>query len=460
MVIFNKKIFIVLTVIVVITEYLYSDGKNLEKVVINIDKEKIINDQFKGIGVQGDLFLWLGDEYKVSKEEEEMIIERVRKVNPSIVRLFLMTRWWNPEKGVYEWESIGMKNLYKVLELYKSIGAEVILTVWRFSRWINPGVDMNNAVELSTSVAKLVKHLIRDKGFENIKYLIIYNEPDLEFRDVRGKSSGYRDDIRDYRKIYELLDSALRGEGVRNDIKLMGPDDALSTEWFCETVEMMDDLIDVYDSHHYETYDARAYLSWLKPRVDKLREKNINKLWYVTEFGMLGDGRETFDYGLYVGEVAAIVFNNGASSLLIWTLQSNPYPGEGGMNDWGLWRYLDTEWQIRPVYYSYSILTRNFRPGMKVIKSSSNSDEILTLSMISSDNKVSIMVVNRGRQVELEINCKLEKNSSFFKYLYNKKIASNMFEGNLIEPKKININQENKLVDKLDKLSLVLYVQE
>jgi len=49
---------------------------------------------------------------------------------------------------------------------------------------------------------------------------MMYNEPDIEIRNKQG--------ITEYKQLYSLLDEGLKAEGLRDKIKLIGPDDALS----------------------------------------------------------------------------------------------------------------------------------------------------------------------------------------------------------------------------------------
>jgi hypothetical protein len=239
----------------------------------------------------------------------------------------------------------------------------------------------------------------------------------------------------------------------------MGPDDALSTEWFCETVEMMDDLIDVYDSHHYEGYDAMESLLWINERMKILIEKGIKKPFFITEYGNWSRNDEFYN-GLFYAEFVINALNKGISGLSKWTLQSNPYPGESGLNNWGLWEYKNDNWRIRTEYYAYILLTNSLRPGMKIIETKTNSKKILTIAAKNINEKITVIVANRDNYANIEILGDFREDTVFKKYIYSKDTVKNLNKKNIIEPVILRIDKGNKLIDTIEENSFCVYIQE
>lgn len=426
---------------------------NPEKVKIELRKSSIINNSLTGLGVQGDLFFELGGYNKASKEKKEMIYSRVKKLNPALARLFLVNSWWNPRKNVYNWDTPGMKNLYAELDLYQSGGAEVILSLWRcFDDWIDvSGNSKETNLPLNAfaeSIAKLIKQLIVEKKYSNIKYLSIYNEPDFEFK--RGVDA--------YKIVCTAVKSSLEAEGVGDKIKLLGSDEAANFQWFAETAKTMDGIFGAYASHHYQVYEGLTSAGWINQRTGFLKELGIKKDWLITEFGSNAD-KNVYNNGICVAEYVLAGLNGGASGMSYWNMQATMYPVDNAFVDYGLWGGPAADFQVRPAYYAYCMLTRNIKPGMQVIESISDSEKTLTLACKNSEDKVTLLVINRSNDTTIEVSPEFAEGVKFLKYTYDTGVLG-LKDDNPVQAAEIGLNADKKLVDSVGKYSFAVYVEK
>ncbi|MCX8052891.1 MAG: hypothetical protein N3B12_03715, partial [Armatimonadetes bacterium] len=108
--------------------------------------------------------------------------------------------------------------------------------------WLLPYSD-NRFVE---GLCSLVKYLKVDKGFSCIKYVSIWNEPDGNWMYQRLYPRFFR--------IYELLDAELKRLGLRDKVKILGPESiegGTSATKMARDVISMGGVIDVAAVHDY-----------------------------------------------------------------------------------------------------------------------------------------------------------------------------------------------------------------
>ena len=172
---------------------------------VKINTSSVINDNFEGIGINSLPVTLMENNKSKGNNEAYWELEKSRIINlkPAIVRLWTQVDWFVTENdlsngtgedyysGVYNFESDYMQSVYKYLDTYKQIGSQVILvTNWKVGTAIQPwfSIDGINTPETSApqdikayakAHTELLKYLINKKGYTNISYVSVANEPDL-----------------------------------------------------------------------------------------------------------------------------------------------------------------------------------------------------------------------------------------------------------------------------------------
>lgn len=335
---------------------------------------KTITDNWQGFGFQGDLFLdrQSNIEQGMNDEDRELVEKRVLAMRPQVVRLLFQLDIWEAELGKHTPDSEGMKDLRRSLAIYQKAGADIHLTdwVWTPPAWAKPTGIIPHPDEVpayTDSFAAAVKYLREDCGFKNIRYVTIYNEP-----------NGGNFPWKDYVGIYRSLDRSLKDAGLRKDVAILGPDEANTYDWLPWSIAELNDVIDYYDAHNYTSDTGKQFAAWVAPRIADMPKltssgmKPPRKRLMITEFGM-HDRMETFstphngdyEYGMFLADSAIAAADKGASALMMWCVMDSYYFKDIRMK-WGLWRFRDENWEPRPGFYSWSLITRYTERGSTV----------------------------------------------------------------------------------------------
>lgn len=341
---------------------------------LSLESRKTITDNWQGFGFQGDLFLdrQQNIEQGLTDGDRELVRQRIRAMRPQVVRLLFQLDFWEAERGKHTPDSEGMKDLRKTLALYQEVGADIHLTdwVWTPPAWAKPtGVipHPDKVPAYTDSFAAAVKYLREDCGFKNIRYVTIYNEP-----------NGGNFPWKEYVGVYRALDQSLKTAGLRKDVAILGPDEANTYDWLPWSIAELNDVIDYYDAHNYTSDTGKAFGAWVAPRtadmpkLESSKMKPARKRLMITEFGM-HDRMETFstphngdyEYGMFLADSAIGAADKGASALMMWCVMDSYYFKDIRMK-WGLWRFRDENWEPRPGFYSWSLLTRYTELGSTV----------------------------------------------------------------------------------------------
>lgn len=370
-------------------------------VKLDLKPDKIITDNWQGFGAQGDLFLELGRVIRqgLTPEDKKLVRKRVFDMKPKLIRLSFALTNWESEKGKVTPDTEGMHDLKSTLALYKEIGADVALTEWGYELpgWTKPTKQIPSPemrLPFAQSWVSLLKYLRNDCGFTNLRYVIIYNEPNsLDWE-------GYSD-------VYKALNQSLKDAGLRKKIAIIGPDEACSNWLLPKAVDQLDDVIDYYDAHNYISNSGKEAQYWVKPRIDLMPKlsgsKSIpaRKRFLIMEFGK-GDGMSTwatphndgYNYGLFLADSAIVSCNEGISGMAMWCLMDTDY---GTRMKWGLWKFLDEGWAPRPGFYAWSLLTRYIELGSTVNTLTSNAPNVVSTAFRERNNgKWTLLSVNRA----------------------------------------------------------------
>ena len=234
-----------------------------------------VQENFLGNGAVYHGYAGMPDDAGRIYTEEHCIIEakRATDMKLKIARTFYKWWAWDSKNNIWDWDNEIMTVFYKWLQRMKDGGVTVALN----TGWCSPG-DINStwwnapspfAVEgdweqskknYGDWVSETVKQLIIKRGFTNIKIFVMFTEPQ-RYSGVFPEKHPY--DC--WLEGVEAAHNALIRDGLRDKIKLMGPNEGSTTtsdmlHWLAERAN---NFIDIYSSHAYQFVEPtpEKYLS-------------------------------------------------------------------------------------------------------------------------------------------------------------------------------------------------------
>jgi hypothetical protein len=335
---------------------------------------------FFGMGAEDDGWAYTqGNAAKGWSEKDSVLREkRLRWLQPTFVRSFIWTEDWLPgsfwqgEDSVYLFDSDLFRSKLRTWQLYKEIGAEVMLAQvsWRRDKtWTVPERHI-------PAIGDLFAHLRGEKGLTNVKYYSVYNEPNHSLYAHGGN-------FETYTRYHEGLAAEFAKRGL--PVGLVGSDDGNGLDWFGRCVETpaIRDHTAFFASHKYIPYpmlNPEAVDGFFESRMGRLERHGLDKPFLVTEFGFTGGGTSHYqnpymkqpDYALASMDYVLRGLNRGVRGFCFWTMHEMVYPPYNKekpnahwnqIMEWALWDY---DGKLRPVYHAAALMMREMRPGMPV----------------------------------------------------------------------------------------------
>lgn len=338
------------------------------------------------------------------ERELDLREERIRFLKPSFVRTFVWIGDWMPDGYLKDetpkplrWENDLMQSKYEALSLYQELGVPVNITgvEWEMHRFGSLWEHREKTLE---AYATLMEHLIKTKGFTNIKYFTLTNEPNTSFASRDGGSF----------ELYGWFCKNLRREFARRrlDVELVASDDAENFGWFSRFVEDREvyDACGMFATHQYLKYpewNTHIQTEFLKSRTELLDSVPNRKPLVVAEFGFHTEGWSNVDnpymkehaYAVQLADYAIEGFNLGVSGYCVWTMHEGYLPPYGKSDEsvhhhnrlmqYGLWNYHDDT--IRSVYYATSLFTRNTAKGRAIYPCVSSDETIVRATVVGDE---------------------------------------------------------------------------
>ncbi len=367
-------------------------------------------------------------------EDWAIVEERVAAMGLKRIRVMLLPSWYvisedNIEVGVYDWNSETMQSLYKTLDLAKANGMDVNITMWGIdtgsaafmrndysSDWVTtPKAGMEEL--FMTCFADCIKYLIEEKGYTCINEVTLYNEPNALYV---GNSAH-----EEYAELCRIMHGVFQDKGIRDKVKFNLSDDARDPIWMAKTLIDLEGIVDVVNSHSYvfgDSYDIDTNTSnrdmsnedicynianynlaiWKEMREGY---EDIPHIW--GEFGTqngIGSHQTLDKYsperGLDIARITLNFFNMGSVGASYWVAFSQYYgKNDANIMDMGLWGFADEGYACRPVFYSYSMITRFIRKGDTIYPITSDDGYIVGVAFGNGD-EWSYCVVNNGDEAK------------------------------------------------------------
>ena len=355
---------------------------------------------------------------------DNIIVPRVKKMRPHNFRVWVLSQWFEPvndnnDPNTTNWDALNfntpeMQALYKELDLAEETGAEVTLVFWGASantwmaggqtgNWLFVPKDYN---EWAENCAILAKHLIDTKHYTCVKMLTPINEPNFY------PGHWQRMTAEGYASVCHKIAAQLQRMGIAHKISLNLSDNIDSDVQFLkEACARTADVAGMFNTHcykfGYENTNAEIG-AWERTNVDLARA--VGRKHFVGEFGSnrtVAAARQTdidfYRRGILIDRLVLNFLNNGASGCSYWQLFDSWYSAHDSypsMQQIGMWRYvkdayrsepyyhkLKYDYEPRPQYYAYSMLTCHVRPGAMTYPIATSQGNLTASAFKNTDGK-------------------------------------------------------------------------
>ena len=432
-----------------------SDDPNKEKRVniINVDTDFIIRDDYYGGAVQWEP----NDVDSLSEKQWDRLLSRIDFMHLGYIRCIMRPYTyclgfkddvpqyiWDenaspvsgdssalrgrvmglPHNRVFpdaEWKRLATRqwnDLLRILKFCQERNIRVMFGDWWFPTDENFYYMSTDDPKYARIIADCVKYLVEDKGFTCIQQYNMGNEVNINPPGYTWEkwSTGIKNL---YKKFEEL--------GLREKVALVGPDGGYwQGLWFNETLNELEDEVSVLDYHWYIDKD------WL---LTNRVEDEMRMMRFFTSltrpdipvvFGEVGvrDGHNThtdqhmgiskFVYGIGMADIAVQAMRAGWSAVTAWDMDdAMHYHDTGDTKVWGFWNSVGMKQgrpqdeEIRPWYYTWSLLSRSFPKGSEILYCNSfRENGINGVAVKTPDGDLSFAVVN-NREFAQKVTLKI-----------------------------------------------------
>lgn len=349
-----------------------------------------------------------------SKEPDwQLVVDRVKAMRLKKFRIMVLPQWYEPvndnnnphstDLKKFTFESPEMQSLYKVLDLAQEQNMDVCIVVWgcpvqvslldkKYSQlktcfmanqkkknvWITAPVNYD---EWAENFSTLIKYLIEDRKYTCVRDITPMNEPD----------GGPLLTAPEYIKMAKTLDARFKEASIRGKVRFNLSDNTdVRTFYLKDCAENLSEVADIFNSHTYifgYNTPNDSIFNWEKKNVDIAARAGKKHL--VGEFGSnqcVGATRQKdidlYNRGVLMTRLVLNFLNAGAAGVSYWSLIDQYYNKDADyiqMQQLGLWKYvkgayktdstynrIKKDYEVRPQYYSYSLLTRFVKPGSEI----------------------------------------------------------------------------------------------
>lgn len=319
---------------------------------IVVDRNAIAVADFGGFGAE-----W--DPYTASSSPgvPAAVTERIAFMRLPFVRVRMFASWYADVENHYDFSNMAMRPLYELLDAAKANGTDVILTEWGSDDWSQDPWPIDDP-RYAVAVADGLDHLIRRRGYTNIRYVVVVNEPNHVVT------------LPTWTTALVNLDRELRARGLLELVKILGPDLG-NNPWPAASLANVADLLSAWDEHLYpEPEDVRAgrtetslRAAWEQVRISV---PGWTAPFVLGESGFATWGHSSPAYAVDMVDYAIQATRAGTSMMSAWMLDDESYPGglDTEPQKWfGMWSTRSSGSALKPWFYTWSLLCRLVRPG-------------------------------------------------------------------------------------------------
>ena len=460
--------------------------------------DEVINSSYIGNGVEWDPY----DEAPnwgapISEEDWTKLFNRLDHMRPQYIRCMINSpfRYYDAKTGKYDKES-NLESISRLLQYCTDNDITVVYGEYNPPTW-----DMKDDPKWVDMSVDYLNMLVNEKGFSCIKYFVILNEPDGDWASTNGDFNLWRSMAEKFHQRMSQYPALL------NKVQLAGPDvvadyhnhnSELNTAgWLVETVKHTDSIIGLYDIHAYPGQaEVRSgkyaellseYQSYIPKNKKIVLGEAGYKYWREADSLLMAEYNRRVEnhpftkgsdcnmlvydyfYGIDMAILATEVMNNGFSGVAAWMLDDAMHSqnDSGKPEDiklWGMWNILgsevfndSTQEDIRPWFYSWTLMCRFFPSGCDIVKINHPDDKDIFTCAAKYNDKYTIAVINKGENYK-NISVRLPVNSNKVSiYRYEDKNLK-LDENGFLMPENNGIT-DTPVLTTLSPLSMVLLTQ-
>jgi hypothetical protein len=326
-----------------------------------VDSTSIIAPSLVGYGSQFNQSTFLTRLNTLTAGDDATLTQKVDALAPRIVRIFF------PVQALTDWQRLA--SFQQVVRMAQAAGSTIEVT------WSGGYANIDSNMDrFADALAALV-----NTGATNIRWVSLLNEPN-------GPDWTPAVPLATYERMYRVLDQSLRGDGIRDQVKLMGGDLVQNNQktWLTYMSTHMADVLDAYSVHIYWDYWDTAKL---ESRLNEIKAIDLStgpRPIYVTEFGVRGNrsvfGLPAYQPGVWAdGETPMAQTNVNAFQLAWFNVLASRlgYPAtvswdafnakyDSGTQDFSCIGPAPT-FQLRPCYWLLRLFTATTEPGWRVL---------------------------------------------------------------------------------------------
>lgn len=462
-------------------------------IMLTVSNSKPIQENFIGFGGIYMCYNYIADTVeKYTDEMKQIEMDRLKEMKVSVVRTqYRFDYAFDYDKGKWNWESENMQGFYTFMDEMQKRNISVAIQIGYGQNdvidekkdnpfYILSGGNTEKMYELYANwVTESIKQ-IRAHGAKNLDYLVAFTEPCQPWTDEEKTVEKASVKMAGWKKSLLAADSGLRKAGLRDTIKIIGPNAANNLfllEYAVKDKEVLNAL-DVLSLHTYVTaskmYDD-TYYQWYEDFMIPMVEiaKDAGKEIWMDEYNtkLQNDEKETRLDNPWLGTQNAISMiagmNAGLQTMLRWSLADQKWPNENqtatdgwldGVHRHGITPYLLTSSIPRPSYYPYSMISKYTNgKNVKVYKGKGRNQVYLTACQLDDGNWTLIVVNASIVEQTFDISFEKELGVSLYRHIYDPQNIKPTFAARVPDANKTFVNVENTLSDKIAAGGVTVY---
>ncbi len=434
---------------------------------VTLDPATVVSTGYIGNGVQWDPYqLDYGHgRMSISDSDRDKVYRRLDFMRPQFIRVMINTTSMVEKGHLNPAKDPGYLSM--ILDYCRSRGVTVMFGDWG-GGLVNSKTGKVN-LKLITHAVDYLKYLVEVKGYDCIRYYNFVNEPNGYWSSTDG-------DFNLWAKGMKAFYKGLEAKGMASKVALVGPDAAIwdtkETWWVSRAATELGDRVGLYDIHTYpskytvnsdEYFDiVKAYrdaapadrkivmgeigLKYVHPVDSALNKENIRRA-QSQRYASVDDSQMSvydFSYGIDMPDALIQTANAGYSGSVAWMLDDAMHCKEerDRLKIWGFWNIFGEEFfgaeqeNVRPWYYSWSLMCRNMPRGCNVLSTTVDSGKGVKTLLVEKDGRYALMMLNSGKDT---VNVSVKSNGNFGidsakVYLYEEKMLEYVVVDEVIQP--------------------------
>jgi hypothetical protein len=415
---------------------------------IQVYTKDVITEDFMGLGTNVIPMEFMPESIADGYNEVwwELQKRRVLTAKPHVNRMWFQIDWIVENEadyiaGRFDFESGKMQSVYRWLDILKKAGGEIELNFgWKIGtaiqEWFTfPEVTLKrNAAPRDLKLygracALLLRELIVNRGYDNIKYLTFYNESNYfgdsvdrgEFLVPTNDKIGY------WIEMLRETDRALGEIGLRGIVKywnteVSGPlSDVL--KWMSEINRRIPELTDMYTFHRYISVHG-GILKDMATELEEIRKAMAGKPFAATEFGCICKPWWQANHIAFFITAA----NLGVSAMLQWIFSGIRFTDplnflmQNFFDFFGFLPKSGTD-SVNESFYELCLPMTYIPNHSKTLRSNvSYSDDIRAAAFRTPDGGYTVVIEAKQENFERKIKIDFDEfiNKTFYRYTYKR----------------------------------------